>query len=265
MNWLDKLERKLGRFAIKNLMRYIVLITGLVYILYIVGAGDLFLSKLVLIPTYVMKGEIWRLVTYIFIPPSIGNPLFVVLALYFYNMIGSTLEHEWGSLRFNIYYLIGMIGTTIAAMITGAGTSTYLNLSLFLAFAKIYPDYQILIFFILPVKMKYLGWISWAGIVISILTEPIPMKLAAVASILNYLVFFGKDIIRGRKNARNVYINRRNFEVKVPKNANLHKCTICGITEIEDPKMEFRYCSKCEGHYEYCMNHLQEHEHITKE
>jgi ribosomal protein L37AE/L43A len=264
MNWLDKAERRFARFAIRNLMRYIVFMMALVYVLTFIGGGNIFLSKLVLRPDLVMKGEVWRLITYIFIPPSTGSPLFVIIALYFYNMIGTTLEHEWGSFRFNMYYLIGMVGTTIAAIITGAGTSTYLNLSLFLAFAKLYPEHQILVFFILPVKMKYLGWLSWAGILFSILTAPMPMKFAAIVSILNYLVFFGRDIILGRKNARNAYINRRRFNEKMPKISSMHKCTVCGVTEVDDPKMEFRYCSRCEGHYEYCMEHLQDHEHIVK-
>jgi membrane associated rhomboid family serine protease len=258
---MDKLERKIGRYAIKDLMKFIVMITGLVYLLTIFGAGYEYLNKLTLIPAYVMKGEVWRLITYIFIPESLSNPLFAFFTLYLYYMIGTSLEHEWGSFRFNVYYFIGMLGTTIAAMITGSATATYLNLSLFLAFAKLFPDYQILLFFILPIKMKYLGWINWAFILFSLITGSMPQRAAIVASVLNYLIFFGKDIIVGRKNSGRAYVNKKKFEVIRSPKASMHKCSVCGITEIENPDMDFRYCSKCEGDHEYCMEHLFNHEH----
>jgi membrane associated rhomboid family serine protease len=259
---LNKLEAKLSKFAIKGLMKYIVLITGLVYLLTILGAGNLYLYKLMLIPELVIKGEVWRLVTYIFIPESLSNPLFAFFTLYLYYIIGTSLEHEWGSFRFNIYYFIGMLGTTIAAMITGSATATYLNLSLFLAAAKLFPNYEILLFFILPVKLKYLGWLNWAFILFSLIISPIPQKAAVIASIINYLIFFGKDIIIGRKNSSKAYINRKSFEKKMVTDSSIHKCSVCGITEKEAPLMEFRYCSKCEGNHEYCSEHLQNHEHV---
>jgi membrane associated rhomboid family serine protease len=262
MNWLDKLERKIGKYSISNLMKYIVFITGFVYILSAFDTSGTFRGRLTLEPDLVAQGQIWRLITYIFIPPS-SSPIFILITLYFYYMIGTALEQEWGSFRFNVYYLIGMIGTTIAALLTGYGTSSYLNASLFLAFARLYPEYEILLFFILPVKMKYLGWLNWITIIFTILTGTIPAKAAAVASILNYLIFFGGDIIRRRRNTANVRVNKRRFNEVKPKKVTMHKCTVCGINELEDPKMEFRYCSKCEGLHEYCMEHLYNHEHKT--
>jgi hypothetical protein len=260
---LDKLERKFGKFAIKNLMYYIIFLTGFVFIIMMFDTGGNYINQLILYPELVMKGHIWRLFTYIFIPPT-GSLFFILFVLYFYYLIGSALEHEWGSFRFNIYYLIGMLGTTIAAMITGFGTSTYLNLSLFLAFARLFPDYQIMMFFFIPAKVKYLGWLNWAFIVFTIITGSLSEKAAAVASVLNFLVFFGKDIITGRKNARKVHVNRRNYQSSVPQKSYMHKCSVCGITEIDNPKMDFRYCSKCQGHYEYCMEHLHNHLHKEK-
>ncbi|MFZ5987122.1 MAG: hypothetical protein ACOYWZ_08350, partial [Bacillota bacterium] len=182
MNLLDKLERKFGRYAVKGLMLHIVGLNLFVYLLSWIRPE--FVKFLVLEPSLVLKGEVWRLVSYIFIPPG-GSPIFILFILYFYYMIGTGLEHEWGSFRFNIYYLVGMIGTTAAAFIANsAATSMYLNLSLFLAFAYIYPNYELHLFLILPIKIKYLAWLNWAFIGYTILLAPVSLsyKLAAVVS-----------------------------------------------------------------------------------
>lgn len=264
MRWLDKLERRFGRFAIKNLMTYIVALNlGVFLIGFLIPDSDI-IMKLSLIPDLVLKGEVWRLITYIFIPQQ-TSVLWILFFLYLYYMIGTSLEHEWGSFKFNIYYFIGMLATTIVAFLTGmGGTGEYINLSLFLAFAAIYPNYEILIFFVLPVKIKYLAWLNWAYIGWSVLFSPLPIKIAAVVSVINYFIFFGKDIVFSMKNNRSAYFNRREFQSKLSKPDFRHRCTICGITENDDPNMDFRYCSKCEGDHEYCMNHLFNHEHITK-
>lgn len=264
MNWINKLERKFGKFAIRDLIKYIVGLNAIVFVLVYVTRSYEIMHLLALNPSRVLQGEVWRLITYIAIPPD-TSPLFIIFALYFAYMIGTALEQEWGSFRFNLYYLIGMLGTTIAAFITGGSVSgVYLNLSLFLAFARIYPDYEILIFFIVPVKVKFMAWLQLFIIGYTVLTQPIPQKLAALVSLLNYFIFFGKDSIRRSKLTRQTYYNRKRFQSKMPTKTYIHKCTTCGITEKEDPDMEFRYCSKCEGDYEYCMDHLRNHEHKTK-
>lgn len=264
MNWIDKLERKFGRIAIRGLINYIVFINAAVFILaYVVKFYEI-IDYLVLKPQLVLKGEIWRLLTFIFIPPS-SNLFWIIFELYFVYLVGTALENEWGSFRFNLYYLFGMIGTIIAAFISGNYvTAVYLNLSLFLAFAKIYPDYELLVFFILPIKVKYLALLNWIYIGFTVIFSPVPNKLAAIASVINYFIFFGKDVIARNKMRRTSYYNRKRFQSKIPKKDYIHKCTICGITEKDNPNMEFRYCSKCEGDYEYCMDHLKNHEHKTK-
>lgn len=263
MNWLSKLEQKLGRFAIPNLMTYIVGLNGLIFILTYIDRTGSVLHYLMLIPSLVMQGEFWRLITYVFIPPNL-SPIWIFFTLYFYYMIGNGLEQEWGSFRFNLYYLLGMIGTTLAAFITGGGaTATYINLSLFLAFARIYPDFELLIFFVLPVKIKYLAWLNWAFIGFTILTAALPVKVTAIVAIINYFIFFGKEIQTGTVRRRQVYENRKRFESQIPKDFTIHKCVVCGKTEKDDPKLEFRYCAKCEGDYEYCMEHLQTHDHVV--
>lgn len=258
---LDKLERKFGHLAIQNLMLYIVLLTGAVYLLSIFDQTGRFIYRLVLIPSLVMQGEIWRLLTYIFIPPS-TSPIFIFFILYFYYMIGTGLERYWGSFRFNVYYLLGVIATTIVAFLTrGAATSTYLNLTLFLAFARIYPNFEILLFFIFPLKMKYLAWFNWGLLAFTILTAPIPQKITAIIALSNYFIFFGGDIISDMKRRKKVQHNRKRFDIKYSNDESIHRCTICGITEKDDPRMDFRYCSKCEGSYEYCSEHLKNHQH----
>lgn len=261
-NLLDRLERRFGHLAIRGLMNYIIGLNAFVYLLMYMDRSGRFVEKLVLDPASVMQGEVWRLVTYIFIPPS-ASPIWIIFILYFYYMIGNALESEWGSFKFNMYYLIGMVGTTIVAfLIGGNGTGLYLNMSLFLAFAHIYPDYQLLIFFILPVKVKYLALLDWLYILVIVFTQPIPYNLVAAISIVNYFVFFGEDIVIRIKTGRQVSHNRKQFRNDLPQRTYIHKCTICGITEKDNPEMEFRYCVDCEGDYEYCMEHLKNHEHI---
>lgn len=265
MNWLDRLEKKFGRFGIKGLMIYIIAFNAAVYLMSLAGPqGSQLVEKLMLIPQLVLNGEVWRLITFIFIPPS-SSMIFILFVLYFYYMIGRTLEHEWGSFKFTAYYFIGVIGTIIGTFLAGGlavGTSYYLNLSLFLAFAYIFPDYQILIFFILPVKMKYLAWLDAAYLAYSFLFGDTGIKLMIAASILNFLLFFGKDIILHLRSGRRAYYHRRSFASKIPRDMIIHRCEVCGRSEKDDRNLEFRYCVDCDGDHEYCMEHLNSHKHV---
>jgi membrane associated rhomboid family serine protease len=261
MQILNRLERKFGRFAIRDLIVYIVGLNALVYVLSIAYPQSAAISKLVLDPELIMRGEVWRLFTYVFIPPS-ASILWIFFILYFYYIVGIGLEREWGSFRFNIYYFTGMIATALAAFTAGQGTTAlYLNLSLFLAFAHIYPDFEILLFFVIPVKVKYLAWLNWAFIALTVLTAPLADKVAALVSISNYFLFFGNDILLGVRQSRSAYRRRKRF-APLPQRSAIHRCAVCNMTEKDDPQMEFRYCSTCEGDYEYCMKHLKTHEHV---
>jgi hypothetical protein len=263
MNWIDRLERKYRRYAIRDLMKYIVAITGLVFILSFLNPA--FIYNLTLNPDLIMQGQVWRLVSYVFIPPS-TSPIFGIIALYFYYWIGSTLESEWGSFRFNLYYFIGMIGTTIGVLLTGGiGTSTYLYMSLFLAFAYVYPNYQILLFFIIPVKMKYLAWLDLALIALAILTQPLPHKVAAVVSIANYFLFFGKGMFSSTKSGTTAYYKKKKYQSQFDAVKPLvHRCRVCGLTQDDNPKMDFRYCPECDGRQAYCTEHIRNHEHYKE-
>lgn len=273
MNLLDKLERKFHKYAIKNLMFHIIVLNMIVFILHLFQPEVT--SYFYLIPSRIMHGEVWRLITYVFIPPVLGrsNIIWIIFILNLYYIIGTGLEHEWGSFKFNLFYLVGMIGTTIASFIIShfvgdlAATATFLNLSLFLAFARLFPNFEILIFFLIPVKIKYLAWIQWffLGAVILLPFFPLILKVSAIVSIMNYFLFFGKDIIMNSRARSSSVYRKTKFKLSIPQKDHMHKCTVCGITEKDDSLMEFRYCMTCEGRYEYCMEHLKNHEHIKNE
>jgi membrane associated rhomboid family serine protease len=212
MNWLQKLERKYSHLAIKNLMYYIVFLNAVIYVLILIDTTGSVIPLLTLDPALVLQGEVWRLISYIIIPPN-ASPIFIIFILYFYYMVGTGLEQEWGTFKFNMYYLIGMLGTTAATFITGGGaTAVYLNMSLFLAFAYIYPDFQILLFLLLPVKVKYLAWLNWFFIGFTVLSGTLPAKAAALVSIANFLLFFGKDVYKNLQRRQQVNKNRKRFQ-----------------------------------------------------
>jgi len=259
--WLDRLEKKLGRYCIKNLMLYITTLNGIVYVLSYLDTEGQFISKLILAPSLVMKGEVWRLITFLFIPMN-SKPLWILFTLYFYYMIGSTLEHEWGSFRFNLYYLIGVIGTIAGAFLGGAGTATYLNLSLIFAFAYLYPNYELMLFFFLPVKIKYMAVLYAGGLLLIFSLSPLYGLITVLGSALNFILFFWKDIYYRLRFKKRAHQSQKEFKEKIPKIHVMHRCTICGKTDVEDRHMDFRYCVDCEGDYEYCMDHLYNHEHV---
>lgn len=263
MSLLDKLQRKFGKYAIRNLMKYIIIMNALVFVM------DLFIpqigvfDKLFLNSSAVMNGQIWRLVTFLFIPPT-TNPIFLLFALYFYYMIGNALEDTWGSFKFNIYYLIGTLGIILGSFLVGYGTATYLNLSLFLAFACLYPEYEILWFGILPIKMKYLAIIDVLFLLKDFISYGIGIKVLIILSLVNFLLFFWRYLFKFSKSKKQIKVKKKvkkSFTGEVTRIGTKHRCQVCGMTENDDPDMEFRYCSSCEGDYEYCSEHLKNHEH----
>lgn len=203
-NWLNRLERKYGRYGIENLMNTIVIGMGLIYVLdfFFYGSMRVSLSSMLAFDrTAILHGQIWRLLTFIFIPPN-TSLLFILISLYFYWMLGSLLEQHWGTFRFNVFYLCGMLGTIVSGMITGYATNNFLNLSLFLAFALLYPNFEVLLFMILPIKIKYLAMLDAASLVFLFFTSTWSGKLALIVSLINLLLFFGGDLNRTIKNAK---------------------------------------------------------------
>lgn len=278
MKFLYKLERRFGRYAIRNLMKYIILLYGIGFVINLVNPY-IYTAYLSLNAEMILKGQVWRLITFIIQPPS-DSVIFAAFALYLYYIIGVNLENVWGAFRFNLYFFIGIIGHIIAALgvyivsmlITGTGTvilmdTTYLNFSLFFAYALTYPDTRVYIYFIIPVKMKFLAYLNAAFFVLSVILAIIGGDWATVAaiivSLLNVLVFFFATRNYRRIDPRDIY-RRQHFkqQVKAATAITKHKCAVCGKTENDGDDIVFRFCSKCDGNYEYCQDHLFTHEHI---
>lgn len=272
-NRIYRFCREHPRFGIPNLMNIIVFGTAIVYLL------DMFsgyiASSLVSFQAYaIFHGQIWRLLTFVF-EPITAQPISFVLSLYFYWWIGSTLEREWGTPYFNCFYLMGMVLNIIFGLVAGYASVTYLNLSMFFAFAILFPDTWIRLFYIIPVKIKWVAWVDAAlfggSILLSLFHRNIAGALLPVIAILNFILFFWGDIsdrVSYRKQRFQHQHSKQTVDFKkatktaYQQKGYIHKCAVCGKTDTEFPDMEFRYCSKCSGYYCYCMEHINDHEHI---
>ena len=275
------------RFGIPNLMRVIVIGNVAVYVLMLLTQANNAnaLSFLTFNLNALLHGEVWRLVTFVFVP-AYSSPFALLISLYFYYWIGSTLERQWGTAKFNLYYISGalltVLGVVLASLITGnpyltaAGTG-YVNLSMFFAFAFLFPDTTVLLFFILPVKMKWLAYLdgalfafdiikaigahNWAGVVLPIV------------ALLNFAVFIWPEVhyLKERakyQNSRKT-VQFRQAQQQQAKQAQQqgyrHKCAVCGRTDTDYPDLQFRYCSKCVGYHCFCQDHIFNHVHFTEE
>ena len=278
-NWLDKLERKFSRYAIPNLMTYIIILYVAGFVLNLINP-TFYSQFLSLDAGKILQGQIWRIVTFIIQPPS-DSLIFIAFALYLYYMIGKQLEAAWGAFRFNLYFFSGMLfivlGAILAYLLTGAVLpmdTWYLNLSLFFAFAALYPDIQLLLFFVIPIKIKWLAYLDVALLAYSMITSILSGNWAGcvviLCSLANVLVFFlmtrkGKHNSFRQNRRRKEFkkaVSRGEAEYRNPNGITKHKCAICGRTEKDDPNLEFRFCSRCNGNYEYCQDHLFTHEHV---
>jgi membrane associated rhomboid family serine protease len=190
--WIDYMANKIRRIAVPNLMKYIVISMGAVFVMDLLFAGRL-TQLLVFSRAAIQDGQIWRIISFIFIPIS-ASPIFIVFVLYFYWMIGNALESEWGYARFNLFYLTGVVGTIIAGLITGYATNHYLNLSLFFAFAILFPNVVLRLFFILPVKVKWLAYVNAAYFAWQLIISTWPQRIALLVSIANIAIFFGDQL-----------------------------------------------------------------------
>jgi hypothetical protein len=258
MSWINRAESRFGHLAIPGLPRIIVAFNALVYVLYKLN-GD-FISLLVLDPALVMKGQVWRLVTYIFIPSFGGFPLpdwlGVILYLLFINFIGNGVEEAMGPFKTTWYYLVGMLGITVAGFVFGTGLSAFvLNTSLLFVFARFFPEVVIYIMFVLPVKVKWMAWVYAALLLYGFMIGSWSVRAALIAGFSNYLLFFGSGIVADAKQRSDVSSRRRKFErdARIPEDEPLHRCAICGRTDVNSPQLEFRVSK--DGN-EYCLEHL---------
>lgn len=269
MTLLDKLERKFGKYAIKDLMKYIIILYVVGLILTYVTPG-VYETYFMLDAHQILRGQVWRIFTFLLQSPS-NNLLFFIITLYFYYMIGSVLERTWGSFRINVYYFTGVIGTVLAAIIIYLITgrvyyldTTFINASLFLAFAFEYPDMEVLLMFILPIKMKWMAYASMALYALNFVQGNLGTRIAIIVSLLNFFLFFTSIIKRKGYSPKQVHRKMAyNKSVKKARETSgHHKCAVCGRTEADDDTLEFRYCSRCNGNYEYCQDHLFTHQHV---
>lgn len=198
--WIDKLAYKLRRIAVPSLMKYIVISMGAVFVLDLFF-GNLLTQFLIFNKAAIWSGQLWRFVSFIFIPIN-SSPLFIIFALYFYWMIGEALEREWGVAKFNLFYLTGIVGTLIAGLITGYATNQYLNMSLFLAFAILFPNFELRLFFVLPVKIKWLAYLDLAFFLFALIVSGWPERIALLVSLANIVLFFHDDARRQIDNIR---------------------------------------------------------------
>lgn len=196
MKWLNRLERAIGRHYIPNLMKYLCFAMAGVFCLdYLYLSGFLTRSAsslLVFDKERILQGEVWRVISFIFLPPN-HSFLFILLSLYFYFFLGTALENHWGSARFNIYYAIGILGNIAAGFLMGYATNYFLNLSLMLALAVLYPEMEIMLFFVIPVKLKWIGWLDGALLIYEFVIASWPVRLALVLSLLPFILFFGQQ------------------------------------------------------------------------
>ncbi len=305
MKFMNKLERKFGRYAIRNLPLGLILCYAVGYLMQLIAPS--FFEFLMLNPYLLLHGQVWRLVTWILVPPS-SFDFFTLIMLYFYFSIGMSLERTWGTFRYNFYFFGGMFFTVLgsfavmayayvnkeyAAVIELFGAKTFftrlelggswflmfstyfVNMSIFLAFAATFPNMEVYLMFLLPIKIKYLGMIYGALLLYQFIKYDIVGRIVIGASLLNFVVFFlmtrnyrsisPKEVHRKQKFRREVREGQRGDNTVPFRGRTVitrHRCAVCGRTEMDDENLEFRFCSKCDGNYEYCMDHLYTHEHV---
>ncbi len=278
-------------FGIRNLMIYLVAGSGIVYVFAMMDTTGTLLSYISFNPRLILRGQVWRLLTFVFMPSSSG-PFWEIVALYFYYFIGSNLERNWGSGRFTIYYFSGVLlnvvfgfisyyaasaaltAPSIAELLVGSMmTSQYLNLSMFFAFASIWPDAIVRIFFFIPIKMKWAAWLDAAVFAAGIIGNmpAFPFNLLPVIGILNFFLFCWGNLRINLRRDRSYSKTRGEFRNAVHRSQNeervqgyRHKCEVCGRTDVSDPDLEFRYCSRCQGYHCYCVDHINNHIHHTE-
>ena len=297
---MSNFEKKFGKYAIKNLSLILIMCYACGYLMKWINPG--FFTYLYLNPYEIIHHfQIWRLVTWLIVPPD-SFDFWTLLMLYFYYSIGTSLERTWGTYRYNVYIFSGILFTAVGAFILYGVSSLlgaqslglwmtvdgyityptmfstyYVNMSIFLAYAATFPDYEVLLFFILPIKVKFLGIIYGAMLVYQFIVGygtssalfyyNLGIRFVITASLLNFVVFFftsRKKVRRGPiKMIRQQAVKQQpRHETKKSSGITRHKCAVCGRTDETNPELEFRFCSKCNGNYEYCQDHLFTHTHV---
>lgn len=271
----QKIERFCYRhpnFGIPNLMRYLTIANVVFWVMNMINRP--FLSYMLFNPALIQRGQVWRLVSFLFVPPSTG--VLALLVFYFYYWIGTTLEKQWGAGQFTIYFFTGVVLTVLYGFviywITGKAVtldSSYLYLSMFFSFAALFPDMQVLFLFFIPVKMKYLAIVDAAFFLYAMVTTPFPANLVPLVAILNFLIFCGGELramLPHRPGKTTINFKKESARIRREQADKLytHKCAVCGRTDADYPELEFRYCSRCAGYHCFCSDHINNHIHFTE-
>ncbi len=266
------------RFGVKNLMLYIVIGNALVYLLSMMDTSRTLTYLLAFSADGLLHGQLWRLVTFVLVPGS-SNLIFLAISLYFYYFIGRTVEEQWGQAKFAVYYLTGMLFQIVFGLLVYvlAGlnivfTGYYLNLGLFFAFATFFPDMRVLLFFFIPIKVKWLAVVDLAFFIWEMVVTSFPANLLPVVILLHYLVFCGGWLFdylrpaRFKQRAKTVSFKREAERIRREQASQPYrfKCAVCGRTDASNPELEFRYCSRCAGYHCFCMDHINNHVHFTE-
>ncbi len=278
MNFLNKMERKFGKYAIPNLTFWLIGAWVLGFIIQFT-MPDL-QAMLTLEPKLILQGQIWRLISWLLIPPSV-NILFLIFVLSCYYFIGRSIEQAIGTFRYNVYLIGGILCSVIGAFllygiyylvtgipVDGIGyyfSTEYVTMSLFMAFAVLFPNVEFRLYFLLPIKAKWLGIIDAIWMAFAFLASGMAGRVAILSSLMNFLLFFlstrnFKRVSPSEVRRKQAYRRQMRQSDAVAK----HKCAVCGRTERDGADLEFRFCSKCDGNYEYCQDHLFTHRHIKR-
>ena len=272
MRLVDRFCYKHPNFGIPRLMRYLTIANVVFWILGV--SNQVLLSYLRFDAALILHGQIWRLFTFMAYPPSMGMLAFLVF--YFYYWMGTTLENYWGTARFSVYILLGWLVTVIYGFLCYflghyriSITAEYLYLSMFFSYATLFPNQQVLLFFFIPIRMKYLALIDAAYFLLAVIQNPFPVNLLPIVAVLNYLIFFGGTLVRlipGRPAPGTVNFRKESKKIRQEQRENLyrHKCAVCGRTDTDYPGLEFRYCSRCAGYHCFCEDHINNHIHFTE-
>lgn len=285
MKFLQKMERKYGKYAIKHLMKYIIILYIVGWFIQIMDAtrfgvnNGLYARYLAFDVPQILHGQIWRIITFIIMPPENSSYIFMVFTLYLYYILGTSLENAWGAFRFNLYFIMGILMQVLAGFglyfTLGLNlnlTTYYLNMSLFFAFATVYPNMQLLLFFLIPIKIKWLAIIDGGYFLVVIIMKfmyggatGIAVAVSAIVSLLNFIIFFLMTRNYKRVSPQEIH-RKRTYKREVDKHRQngvlVHRCDICGRTSETNKELSFRFCSKCGGNHEYCQDHLFTHEHV---
>ncbi len=292
-NFIRSLEQKIGRFAVKNLTVYMIVLYITGYFLQLL-AGNVLDAYFSLDIYQITRGQIWRVVSWLFMPPErLG--IFTIFMLLLYYMLGTSLERVWGSFRYNLFIFSGIIFTIIGAVIVyiimavmvsrvgsissdvalsafsrNAGlyySTYYINTSIFLAYASIFPNEKLYFYFLIPIKIKWLAALELATMLVYFIRGNLITRITLIAALLNVALYIVANIEAKKSGGVNVNkVKRKKSDyIKIVNSTAVeykHKCAVCGRTDVSNPELEFRYCSKCNGVYEYCNDHLFTHEHI---